>query len=46
MVELGPAGDGHIQCFDGEEGVFVEQIAGVFVRLIGKKGAAESRDWP
>jgi hypothetical protein len=41
-LQVGPTGDGHIQGFGGEEGVFVEQIAGVIVRLVGKKSAAES----
>jgi hypothetical protein len=41
-LQVGPTGDGHIQGFGGEGGIFVEQIAGVIVRLVGKKRADES----
>jgi len=32
----------HIQSFGGEEGIFVKQIAGIIVRPVGNKSAAES----
>jgi len=40
-LELWPTEDSHVQCFGSKEGVFVEQVAGIAVRLIGKEGATE-----
>ena len=48
-LELGPAWNGHIQSFCSEEGILIEEVTCIAVRLVGEESAADSieidHDW-
>ena len=48
-LKLGPARNGHIQSFRSEEGILIEEVTCIAVRLVGEESAAElieiGHDW-